>query len=55
MPEVNRKLQELKVDFKDRHRYLLRALTTKSLKIGAKSGLQDLVVLLNFNNFFSDS
>ena len=49
---LERRFERLRGDLEDRHRFLLRSLTNKSLKIGAKSGLQDLVMLLNFNNFY---
>lgn len=45
-------LAKLQADFMDRHRYLLKSLTAKTLKIGDDSGLQYLVMLLDFNCFY---
>ena len=45
-------LAKLNADFADRHRYLLKSLTAKSLKIGDQSGLPQLVMLLNFNGHY---
>jgi hypothetical protein len=47
------KLGRLLTDFSDRHRYLLKFLSAKSLKIGDKSGLHHLLMRLNFNGFYS--
>ena len=51
--ELVTSLTKLEAEFNDRHRYLLRLLTAKSLKIGDKSGIQYLVTLLNFNGFYN--
>ena len=47
------KLAGLQADFSDRHRYLLKFLSAKSLKIGDKSGLHHLLLRLDFNGFYS--
>ena len=47
------KLAGLQADFSDRHRYLLKFLSAKSLKIGDKSGLHHLLMRLDFNGFSS--
>ena len=45
-------LDRMQITFEDSHQYLLKLLTTKSLKIGDKSGIQCLVTMLNFNKFY---
>ena len=45
-------LERMQIAFEDSHQYLLKLLTTKSLKIGDKSGIQCLVTMLNFNRFY---
>lgn len=45
-------LERMQIAFEDSHQYLLKLLTTKSLKIGDKSGIQSLVTMLNFNRFY---
>ncbi len=47
------KLGGLQADFADRHRYLLKFLSAKSLKIGGKSGLHNLLMRLDFNGYYT--
>eukprot|EP00884_Botryococcus_braunii_P006928 jgi/Botrbrau1/16236/Bobra.0066s0022.1 len=49
------KLEQLTADFRERHRYLLRVLTARTLKIGGYSALHHLVMRLNFNGFYPDT
>jgi Gamma tubulin complex component C-terminal len=49
------KLDLLTADFRERHRYLLRVLTARTLKIGGYSALHHLVMRLNFNGFYPDT
>ncbi|KAK9804286.1 hypothetical protein WJX72_004797 [[Myrmecia] bisecta] len=48
-------LAELQTAFRDRHRYLLKVLTAKTLKIGGYSELHHLVMRLNFNSFYPEA
>eukprot|EP00891_Asterochloris_glomerata_P001218 jgi/Astpho2/1218/Aster-x0468 len=41
--------------FRDRHRYLMKVLTAKTLKISGQSELHNLVTVLNFNDFYRES
>ena len=41
--------------FRDRHRYLMKVLTAKTLKISGQSELHNLVTVLNFNEFYRES
>ena len=50
--EALQKLTALQAEFADRHRYLLKSLNAKSLKIDDKSGLQYLVMRLTFNRYY---
>lgn len=51
--DVQRELQQLHSSFKDRHRYLLKVLTAKTLKISGQSELHYLVMQINFNDFYA--
>lgn len=50
---AGQKLDTLQSEFADRHRYLLKVLSVRSLKIGDKSGIQELVTMLNFNHYYA--
>lgn len=49
--DVRTELEALHAKFKDRHRYLLKVLTAKTLKISWQSELHYLVMRINFNDF----
>ena len=51
VPDVQRELKQLHSSFRDRHRYLLKVLTAKTLKISGQSELHYLVMQINFNDF----
>ncbi|KAL3159096.1 hypothetical protein ABBQ32_011094 [Trebouxia sp. C0010 RCD-2024] len=51
--EVQRQLEQLHINFRDRHRYLLKVLTARTLKIGGQSELHYLVMHINFNSFYA--
>lgn len=53
MADVHQELQQLHISFRDRHRYLLKVLTAKTLKISGQSELHDLVMQINFNSFYA--
>ncbi len=53
--DVKTELQALHASFKDRHRYLLKVLTAKTLKISGQSELHFLVMRINFNDFYAKS
>lgn len=53
MPAVLAELQALHVRFRDRHRYLMKVLTAKTLKIGGDSELHHLVMRMNYNGFYA--
>jgi len=52
---VRAELEALHAKFKDRHRYLLKVLTAKTLKISWQSELHYLVMRINFNDFHGKS
>lgn len=51
--EVPRQLEQLHINFRDRHRYLLKVLTARTLKISGQSELHYLVMHINFNSFYA--
>ena len=51
--EIHEELEQLHVNFRDRHRYLLKVLTAKTLKISGQSELHYLVMQINFNSFYA--
>ncbi|KAL0024129.1 hypothetical protein WJX77_000413 [Trebouxia sp. C0004] len=53
--DVRAELEALDAKFKDRHRYLLKVLTAKTLKISWQSELHYLVMRVNFNDFHGKS
>ena len=53
MVDIQRELQQLHINFRDRHRYLLKVLTAKTLKISGQSELHYLVMHINFNSFYA--
>ncbi len=53
--DARAELEALHAKFKDRHRYLLKVLTAKTLKISWQSELHCLVMRINFNDFHSKS
>ena len=53
--EVQSELAALHAQFRDRHRYLLKVLTAKTLKISGQSELHYLVMHINFNDFYAKS
>ena len=52
---LQNELQQLHINFTDRHRYLLKVLTAKTLKISGQSELHYLVMQINFNDFYAKS
>lgn len=50
--KLSQELRELDTNFRDRHRFLLKVLTAKTLKISGTSELHNLVMRLDFNNFY---
>ncbi|KAL0048039.1 hypothetical protein WJX82_006302 [Trebouxia sp. C0006] len=53
--DARAELEALHAKFKDRHRYLLKVLTAKTLKISWQSELHYLVMRINFNDFHGKS
>lgn len=53
--DVRAELETLHANFRDRHRYLLKVLTAKTLKISGQSELHYLVMRINFNDFYTKS
>lgn len=53
VPETLAELQALHISFRDRHRYLLKVLTAKTLKISGHSELHYLVMRINYNGFYA--
>ena len=51
--DIHRELEQLHISFRDRHRYLLKVLTAKTLKISGQSELHYLVMQINFNSFYA--
>lgn len=49
---ADKTVEQLEAKFADRHKYLLKCLMNKKLKIGDKSGIQYVVNMLNFNHFY---
>ncbi|KAL0024075.1 hypothetical protein WJX79_003630 [Trebouxia sp. C0005] len=53
--DARAELEALHAKFRDRHRYLLKVLTAKTLKISWQSELHYLVMRINFNDFHGKS
>ena len=51
--DVKAELAALHARFKDRHRYLLKVLTARTLKISGQSELHYLVMRITFNDFYA--
>ncbi len=48
-------LQRLQDSFSDRHRYLLKLLTAKTLKISTQADLKFFTMSLNFNKVYKEA
>lgn len=53
LAEIYQELKQLHNNFRDRHRYLLKVLTAKTLKISGQSELHYLAMQINFNSFYA--
>lgn len=53
VPETLAELQALHLKFRDSHRYLLKVLTAKTLKIDGHSELHYLIMRINYNGYYT--
>ena len=54
-PDDAAELQRLQDAFNDRHRYLLKLLTAKTLKISTQADLKFFTMSLNFNHVYKEA
>jgi hypothetical protein len=51
--EAMRQMSALGVSFRNNHRYLMRVLQVKTVRIGGYYGLEHLAMRLNYNSWYS--
>lgn len=54
-PDDAADLRRLQAAFNDRHRYLLKLLTAKTLKISTQADLKFFTMSLNFNHVYKEA